>query len=156
MPGLEAMIRHHRMFYRDLTDPVGLLRGETETELARFWPYVLGADAEIGGEAAGRYSELMATSQALVAEEILRSVRLDGVSHLMDVGGGTGAFLAAVADAYPDLRLTLFDLPAVTGAAEARPDGVGAGSPYRPGSGQLPDRPPAGRRGRDQPGAGAL
>jgi demethylspheroidene O-methyltransferase len=117
VPGLEAMIRHHRMFYRDVTDPVGLLRGETETELARFWPYVLGADAEIGGDAAGRYSELMATSQALVAEEILRSIRLDGVSHLMDVGGGTGAFLAAVADAYPGLRLTLFDLPAVTGAA---------------------------------------
>jgi demethylspheroidene O-methyltransferase len=35
----------------------------------------------------------------------------------MDVGGGTGAFLAAVADSYPGLRLTLFDLPAVTGAA---------------------------------------
>jgi demethylspheroidene O-methyltransferase len=118
VPGLEAMIRHHRIFYRDLADPAGLLRGETDTELAQFWPYVLGTDAEVGGEAAEAYSELMATSQALVAEEVLRSVRLDGVSHLMDVGGGTGAFLSAVADAWPDMRLTLFDLPAVTGAAE--------------------------------------
>ncbi len=73
---------------------------------------------EIDGAAAETYSELMATSQALVAEEILRSVRLDGVSRLMDVGGGTGAFLGAVAEAYPDMRLTLFDLPAVIGAAE--------------------------------------
>jgi demethylspheroidene O-methyltransferase len=118
VPGLEAMIRHNGMFYRDLADPGGLLRGVTDPELARFWPYVLGADAEVGGAAAEAYSELMATSQALVAEEVLRSVRLDGVSHLMDVGGGTGTFLGAVAEAYPDMRLTLFDLPAVTGAAE--------------------------------------
>jgi len=117
VPGLQAMIRHHRMFYRDLSDPAGLLRGDSDTELARFWPYVLGADANIGGAEAETYSELMATSQALVAEEILRSVQLSGASRLMDVGGGTGAFLGAVAEAYPDLRLTLFDLPAVTAAA---------------------------------------
>ncbi len=63
VPGLEAMIRHHRMFYRDLADPVGFLRGETDTELARFWPYVFGVDAEIEPEAAAEaYSELMADS----------------------------------------------------------------------------------------------
>ncbi len=120
VPGLEAMIRHHGMFYRDLADPVGLLRGETDPEIARFWPYVFGADAGIGGAAAESYSELMATTQALLTEEILRSVPLGGVSRLMDVGGGTGAFLAAVAEAYPGLRLTLFDLPAVTDAAARR------------------------------------
>jgi demethylspheroidene O-methyltransferase len=38
----------------------------------------------------------------------------------MDVGGGTGAFLAAVARAAPHLRLTLFDLPAVAPQARAR------------------------------------
>jgi demethylspheroidene O-methyltransferase len=115
VPGLEAMIRHHGLFYRDLSDPAGLLRGETETALAGFWPYVLGA--EIDGAAAEAYSELMATSQALVAEEVLRCVRLDGASRLMDVGGGLGAFLGAVAQAYPGLRLTLFDLPPVIEAA---------------------------------------
>jgi demethylspheroidene O-methyltransferase len=116
VPGLEAMIRHHRMFYRDLCDPAALLRGETETELALFWPYVLGAEAEVNAVAAERYSELMARTQALVAEEILRTVRLDGVSRLMDVGGGTGAFLGAVAEAYPRIGLTLLDLPVVTKA----------------------------------------
>ena len=36
------------------------------------------------------------------------------------MGGGTGAFLAAVGRAYPALDLTLFDLPAVVAGAEAR------------------------------------
>jgi demethylspheroidene O-methyltransferase len=38
----------------------------------------------------------------------------------MDVGGGSGAFLAAVASAYPKLRATLFDLPEVVPSAEER------------------------------------
>jgi demethylspheroidene O-methyltransferase len=38
VPGLEAMILHHRAFYRDLEDPVAFLRDGSDTELARFWP----------------------------------------------------------------------------------------------------------------------
>ncbi len=120
VPGLEAMIRHHDVLYRDLTDPVAFLRGETEPELAGFWPYVFGAGgAEDPGKAA-RYSQLMADSQGLVAEETLRAVSLSGVRHLMDVGGGTGAFLAAAARTNADLSMTLFDLPAVVPGARAR------------------------------------
>ena len=40
VPGLADMIRHHDILYRDLSDPVAFLRGETEPELAAFWPYV--------------------------------------------------------------------------------------------------------------------
>ncbi|MEM8538189.1 MAG: methyltransferase dimerization domain-containing protein, partial [Pseudomonadota bacterium] len=40
VPGLEDMIRHNRVFYADMADPVALLRGGTETRLAQFWPYV--------------------------------------------------------------------------------------------------------------------
>lgn len=43
VPGLEAMVGHHHVLYRDLADPVAFLKGETEPELARFWPYVFGA-----------------------------------------------------------------------------------------------------------------
>ena len=50
VPGLEAMILHHRAFYRDLEDPVAFLRDGTETELAGFWPYVFGPGAEIDPE----------------------------------------------------------------------------------------------------------
>lgn len=120
VPGLEAMVRHHDVLYRDLADPVAFFRGQTRPELAGFWPYVFGAGAAADPGLAERYSRLMADSQALVAADTLRLVDLRGVRHLMDVGGGTGAFLAAVAHAHPDLRLTLFDLPAVVPGASAR------------------------------------
>ena len=38
----------------------------------------------------------MAESQALVAEDTLRMVSFDRVETLLDIGGGTGAFLTAV------------------------------------------------------------
>jgi demethylspheroidene O-methyltransferase len=120
VPGLAQMIRHHDVLYRDLADPVALLRGERQTELADFWPYVFGAGAAKDPEAADRYSDLMAQSQGLVAEETLRAVSFDGAQRLMDVGGGTGAFLTAVGKAVPWLTLTLFDLPAVVPGAKAR------------------------------------
>jgi demethylspheroidene O-methyltransferase len=120
VPGLEAMIRHHRAFYADLADPVALLKGPAQTELSQFWPYVFGAQGEIDPEVAATYSDLMAQSQKLVAEDTLRAVSFKGVSRLLDVGGGTGAFLQAVGAACPDLRMTLFDLPQVVPGATAR------------------------------------
>jgi demethylspheroidene O-methyltransferase len=117
VPGLEAMVRHHDVLYRDLADPVAFFRGQTTPELAGFWPYVFGAGGAADPALAARYSRLMADSQGLVAADTLRLVSLSGVRHLMDVGGGTGAFLRAVAAQYPGLDLTLFDLPAVVEAA---------------------------------------
>ncbi len=119
VPGLEAMIRHNRIFYRDLEDPLSLLQGTGDTGLSTFWPYVLGAAAEVDPRSAATYSDLMAQSQILVAEDTLRTVSLHGVRHLMDVGGGTGVFLAAAARRWPKLQMTLFDLPAVTQTATA-------------------------------------
>lgn len=120
VPGLLDMIRHHTAFYRDMADPVSVLRGESETELAQFWPYVFGAGAAEDPETADRYSRLMADSQGLVAEETLRAVDMSGITRLMDVGGGTGAFLEAVGNAHSGMHLTLFDLPAVVGPATER------------------------------------
>jgi demethylspheroidene O-methyltransferase len=120
VPGLEAMVRHHPVLYRDLSDPAAFFRDGTETELAAFWPYVFGAGGAADPGLAGRYSALMADSQALVAEDTLRLVDLRGVRYLMDVGGGTGAFLSAVVKVRPDLRCTLFDLPAVVGGSGER------------------------------------
>lgn len=120
VPGVVPMIRHHGAFYRDMADPVALLRGEAETELAQVWPYVFGAGAAEDPARAAIYSQLMADSQALVAEETLATVSFRGIRHLMDLGGGTGAFLSAVLRRYPALDATLFDLPAVLPGAEAR------------------------------------
>lgn len=139
VPGVVGMIRHHDVFYRDMEDPIAVLRGERETELARFWPYVFGAGAAGNPDVAERYSALMADSQALVAEETLRTVSFAGVRHLLDVGGGTGAFLAAVGEAYPDLPMTLFDLPAVVPAAEARFRAAGMSDRVRIAAGSFRD-----------------
>lgn len=125
VPGLEAMIRHHRAFYADLADPVDLLRGPERTELSEFWPYVFGASGDIDPQVAETYSDLMAQSQRLVAEDTLRAVSFKGIEHLADIGGGTGAFLEAVGVAYPHLQMTLFDLPQVVPGATARFEAAG-------------------------------
>lgn len=141
VPGLEAMVRHHPVLYRDLSDPVAFFRGETEPELATFWPYVFGAGGAADPALAQRYSDLMADSQGLVAADTLRMVDLRGVRHLMDVGGGTGAFLAAVGRAHRGLALTLFDLPAVVAGAEARFRAAGLSDRVTITSGSFRDDP---------------
>lgn len=118
VPGLAPMIAHHDVLYRDLSDPVAFFRGEVETELADFWPYVFGGDMD--PEVAATYSDLMAQSQVLVAEDTLKAISFKDTNRLMDVGGGTGAFLAAAGLANPHLHLTLFDLPQVAPAAQDR------------------------------------
>jgi demethylspheroidene O-methyltransferase len=133
VPGLEDLVRHHAVLYADLADPLAFFRGATSPDLATFWPYVLGGQA--GADQAQRYSDLMARTQALVAEDTMAALpALGRQGHLMDVGGGTGAFLRAVHARHPSLRLTLFDLPQVVGAARLPPEiGVIPGS-FREGA----------------------
>jgi len=121
-PGAISMIAHHPHFYDDLRDPVALLRGEVEgTALSRFWGYSRGeAPAELSAEETADYTELMAASQSLIAEDILDGYDLSRHRHLMDVGGGDGAFVEAAAGRCSDLKLTLFDLPAVADQASRR------------------------------------
>lgn len=141
VPGLADMVRHHAVFYRDLGDPVAVLRGETETELSAFWPYVLGARGDVPRDVAARYSDLMARTQLLVAEDTLRTVFLHGARRLLDVGGGTGAFLEAVGKAYPDLALELFDLGGVADGARERFAAAGLDTRTTIHCGSFRDRP---------------
>ena len=121
-PGVAAMVEHHALLYRDLADPVALLRGEAaRTELGAYWAYARAerpAEAEPAQVAA--YTALMAASQSFIAEEVLAAYPVRRHRHLLDVGGGNGTFLLAAAQAAPDLRLTLVDLPAVAAQAAAR------------------------------------
>ncbi len=140
VPGLEAMIRHHKAFYDDLRDPVALLRGPESTNLSAFWPYVFGAQGDVPDDVAQTYSDLMAQSQTLVAEDTLRSVSLKDVRHLMDIGGGTGAFLRAVG-MQASCDMTLFDLPAVVPGATERFASAGLSDRVRVVSGSFRDDP---------------
>ena len=139
VPGLREMILHHEVLYRDLADPVAFLRGTTETELAGFWPYVLGAGARGDPDLAARYSALMEQSQHLVAQDTLAAIDLGNVRCLMDIGGGTGAFLRAACAAAPKMKGILFDLPEVVRAAEAPLAAAGLGDRVRVEAGSFRD-----------------
>lgn len=119
VPGLEDMIRHNRAFYADMAEPQALLRGDGPTQLEQFWPYVFGGKEGMSSEAAERYSDLMARSQVLVAADTLSMVPLKGVNCLLDVGGGSGAFLTAALTSQTSLKAKWIDLPDVAPAAEA-------------------------------------
>jgi demethylspheroidene O-methyltransferase len=116
-PGLAAMIQHHRLLYRDLADPLAVLSGECDGHLAQFWGYGRAAPAQGRTDA---YSELMAATLPMVADEIFAACRLGRYRRLLDVGGGEGAFLLQAAQRAPELALSLFDLPPVAERARAR------------------------------------
>lgn len=117
-PSVAAFVEHHALLYDDLRDPVALLRGETRTRLSQFWPYAEGRE---GDEATcGAYSDLMARSQKLIAEDVLDAYDFGRHKRLLDIGGGEGAFIAAVVARHPSLELQLFDLPPVAERARAR------------------------------------
>ncbi len=128
--GALAMIEHHKLFYVDLGDPVAALRqGRGGGRLAAFWSY---AEAAGRGDPASAddpgtlaYSDLMAASQPMVAEQIIAACDFGRHRRLLDIGGGHGAFLAEVAARHPKLQLSLFDLPPVAAAARGVLDGKG-------------------------------
>ncbi len=119
-PGIRAMIEHHSVLYRDLEDPLMLLRGDRgDTGLARYWGYAGNPQPDqLGAESVAPYSSLMAASQPMVATEVLDAYSLRSYRVLMDVGGGDGAFLMAAADRWPHLRGISVDLPAVAERAQ--------------------------------------
>jgi len=119
-PGVVEMIRHHAALYRDLADPLALMRGERAVGMRGFWDYSTDNSA-----AAGAYSALMAASQPMVADQLLAAIDVRRWGSVLDVGGGEGAFLARLARAAPALRLGLFDLPAVTERARVRAERQG-------------------------------
>ncbi len=130
-PGLATMVEHHALLYRDLEDPVRLLRGEQSaaardpatpgkaTNLASYWPYAEG-DTGANRDAVADYTGLMAATQPAIAQEILDAYDFRPHRRLMDVGGGNGTFLLHAAQRFPHLQLVLFDVPAVAGLAAAR------------------------------------
>jgi len=119
---IAAMIEHHAMLYADLRDPVALLRGDpTSGAVAAYWPYA-GADVpdRLSEDRIAAYTQLMSSSQPLVADEILNAYSFAHHRCLLDVGGGDGTFLTTVARRHPHLKLQLFDLPAVAQHARAK------------------------------------
>lgn len=109
-PGIAAMVRHHRLLYRDLADPIALLQARKPTELSQYWPYAL---QETPTKEGSEYSELMAASQSLIANHILDAYDLSRHNSFLDIAGGTGAFASAVLARHPQLEASVLDLKPV-------------------------------------------
>ncbi len=125
---LTAFVQHHEMAYRDLDDPVRLLRHDTtyRTELSRYWAYAdHGQLAGLASEHVSPYSEVMAVTLPPVARDSLDAYDLSRHRRLLDVGGGEGVFLEAAGRRHPKLELVLFDLPAVAERAKVRLSAAG-------------------------------
>lgn len=119
--GVLAMVEHHTILYRDLADPLAVLRQGGGGELGAYWAYVRGQrPGELPSEAVASYTALMAASQPMIAREVLHAYSFDKHRFLLDVGGGDGSFVSAVAASAPQLRCLLFDLPPVADKATAR------------------------------------
>ena len=121
--GLTRMIKHNALLYKDLVDPIEFFRDTRggQGEVVSHFPYTSVAHPEKFGRGdVADYSSLMAETVLPLAEDILDRYSLKGRKVLLDVGGGEGAFLAEVAWRYHDLRLQLFDLPAVIEGAKTR------------------------------------
>ena len=121
-PGVVAMIEHHAMLYEDLRDPIALLRGDVGAgQLVAYWPYAANPNAaNLSRDAITPYTALMAASQPMISQQVLSAYSFRGHRCLLDIGGGDGSFIAAVAVQAPKLRFVLFDLPAVVDQASER------------------------------------
>jgi demethylspheroidene O-methyltransferase len=136
--GAMAMIRHHHLLYGDLADPLALLsknRSE-ETALSAYWTY---ASKDDSNEGAAGYSALMAATQPMVSQQIIDAYDFSGHKRMLDIGGGSGAFTAAIAAAAPRLQFGIFDLPDVI--TEARKRFAIAEIQFHPGSFKESDIP---------------
>jgi len=121
-PGVIAMIRHHALLYEDLRSPDALFGGALDsTRMAELWAYAGDPGAsDLDARAVGDYSELMAVSQAMVAEQVLASFPMRAARSLLDIGGGAGAFAMAAARRWPRLDVSIVDLPQVAEIARGR------------------------------------
>lgn len=127
---LTAFVQHHEMAYRDLDDPVRLLRHDAtyRTELSRYWAYADHGKLDgLDAEHVSPYSEVMSVTLPPVARDALDAYNLSRHRRLLDVGGGEGVFLEAAGRRHPALELMLFDLPAVTERAKSRLAAAGMG-----------------------------
>ena len=74
------------------------------------WDYMAGNSAKNQ-----LFNEAMACDSRLLTSALISGCKemLDGIRSVVDVGGGTGTALRAIAQAFPHLKCTVYDLPHV-------------------------------------------
>lgn len=123
---LKAMVEHHAALYADLRDPVALLRNEgAGSAMSAYWPYAAYPTPDaLPSQRVAEYSALMTASQPMVIDEVLDAWPFERHRRVLDVGGGEGRFVAALAQRFRGLELMLFDLPQVAALARERLAGL--------------------------------
>ena len=111
LPGMMELIDHHSILYEDLLDPISFFRGEKETKLSKFWPYVFGKTKSLDNADVSRYSDLMSKSQFMVARDTIASIKVSKSTKWLDVGGGSGAFAKELKNRHPSIKISVFDIP---------------------------------------------
>ena len=73
---------------------------------------------DIDEDLARRLTDFMHCHSIAPAVGMAKNCDFSGVSRLLDVGGGSGCYAFSVAQAYPQLRATVMDLPTICRVAE--------------------------------------
>ena len=119
-PSISAMIEHHAVLYDALSDPVAVLRGQRDAgHIRRFWVYAAGASGHEERADIADYTALMGQSQNLISDDIIAAQSFAPFRRILDVGGGDGTFLIALARSASNFSGCLYDLPAVAELANA-------------------------------------
>jgi (2Fe-2S) ferredoxin/precorrin-6B methylase 2 len=79
----------------------------------------------------------MHKNATLRAPVVVRAVGAEGARRLLDVGGGSGAYAIAFAQANPELQAEIFDLPSVVPIAQRHVAAAGLGGRVRTRTGDL-------------------
>lgn len=138
--GIRDMVEHNATLYRDLHDPLALLRDPDGAQMHAWWPYTDHQDgrsqAPAPADQFARYSALMASSQRFVIDEMLAGHDFSRHRKVLDVGGGLGGWVCALARRHPALALMHMDLPPVSQLARQRiaDQGLSARIECHPGS----------------------
>jgi len=101
--------KEHRWIVRKLRDTNPVLQ-----TFGDLWKDNPNEDSSVKQAAAGMDSIIKAPATA-----VIRSGAFQGVHHLLDVGGGSGAFAVALTEHQPEIRVTIWDLPAMCKTAKS-------------------------------------
>lgn len=94
-------------------------RWSTLTDAVRAGHTVLSGEARDRGDTwTVPFIAAMHKNAALRAPLVVQTIAAEGVRRMLDVGGGSGAYSIAFAQANPELQAEVFDLPAVVPIAQ--------------------------------------